>query len=1357
MRLTKVTIHNFKSISHLSLHPLSFTAITGLNGTGKSNIIDAITFITSFSNKEMRVSKLSELVRNGENECWVELTFIMKYDLYQKIMNFKGKAQTQKQKGPNAYGNKENDQSLDTLNGIHVSDRPFNNEKMDKVSSSGKDHGKNSTDNKDSSNNMEILRNAFTDSSQNVTFTVKKEIIGTVTRTYLNNNLITQSRLGVLLSHFQLLIVRQGTITKMVNNGLAVLLYESIGADPELLRNKMETLEKKEKKLTQLKNEKLRMIRPYFDEMQRIKVQMRENLLNEKMIKKLNEEILLLKYVLEQYNKQKHLIISKEILDLDKIIKENDQTAEQLKQATQLKLKVLECKEELKAFKIIKHTCPRCSGYDLGFLKQVNETAQDGSKVKNSEKVLESKSSTNRNNLMNDEENKNFSLESLPFYSGFGKILGQSESADKKDSVIQGNYSDFSYEMSNFVKDLKGAIDCLKCQSYFMKNFISCLDKQIFDINCFINELEVNIQLKEEKRTKLQLDEQRNSLMEEIRTIFKKIYQIELVIEGNESDKSQIDEENFHREMEILSESRRLIEKGRRVDHLEEISRMPQNVDLFFTYGRVYENYTVENRYETAIDALLLNKRNHIITETSHGAATGYGTFIPLDKIRPPDNSNNKGFHHDEDSSAINFIQFDQRMLPAFENMLKYFYIVDPEMQQNSSSKDIQKVIVLHKQAKRLCVLLDGTVIDFRGVMTGGKIVIRKDQSKSELVQQIEKILETTNRNIKIICQNSGKPRFFASLLKCQNILEQLLRISRSFDITIKNPQKVEEDFCKTIRNSLPELPQIVKSLNEKIRTFNEKQKTNLELKARLQSLLAKHDVISQSIEPSTAGKSNNIKITKTLQDKTAPQLRKNLINQKSRLFYAKDGKIQMETNLHDNEKLIDQTKELLQKRDRLQNFITENEKATELPETINYEKRKEIKRKILQLESEIKGENTVSKDSSDHTRSLSSENTSFRSKDFLSYFFEKFDDTAIKTYEKLKDEFRPLILDIIETVNFLSNNQNLADLDETKQKARKSHLNDTNFAIPDHLKKHLDDENRLNAHGSSNSIKAPHFLKTRRVTLLPPDTLLRESITNRKDKISAIEASMMPLTHKEHSQPATKGSKNAQSDFKMDQKGEEMKKVIKVQNRMNDKDHDIAELYERNETDLKNLMARMDQLEKDKSVLQCNINLIESECRERMFDLISFINKEIDKNWFIRNIKVRLNQSNVKTGQLIVTDHNDNVLSLYELSGGQKSLMAVSVMFTAVSYYSLKSQSKIGDSISPSIKDLQNMDNILCLFDEIDAALDPSQTERIASFLKTRGCQTVVVSLKEGFWAQADRVYEVFREGMGAKAHRVK
>ncbi|CCG83489.1 Putative uncharacterized protein [Taphrina deformans PYCC 5710] len=77
---------------------------------------------------------------------------------------------------------------------------------------------------------------------------------------------------------------------------------------------------------------------------------------------------------------------------------------------------------------------------------------------------------------------------------------------------------------------------------------------------------------------------------------------------------------------------------------------------------------------------------------------------------------------------------------------------------------------------------------------------------------------------------------------------------------------------------------------------------------------------------------------------------------------------------------------------------------------------------------------------------------------------------------------------------------------------------------------------------------------------------------------------------------------------------------------------------------------------------------------------------------------------------------------SLTELSGGQRSLIALSLIMSLLQY-------------KPAP---------MYILDEVDAALDPSHTQNIGRLIKTRfkGSQFVVVSLKDGMFTNANRIF---------------
>ena len=97
VKLQKLVLRNFKSFKKADI-PLSkgFTAIVGSNGSGKTNVLDALLFVLGISSMKMlRVSKVSELVNSSavENYAKVELTLKHKDKIYtiQRMIDKQGK------------------------------------------------------------------------------------------------------------------------------------------------------------------------------------------------------------------------------------------------------------------------------------------------------------------------------------------------------------------------------------------------------------------------------------------------------------------------------------------------------------------------------------------------------------------------------------------------------------------------------------------------------------------------------------------------------------------------------------------------------------------------------------------------------------------------------------------------------------------------------------------------------------------------------------------------------------------------------------------------------------------------------------------------------------------------------------------------------------------------------------------------------------------------------------------------------------------------------------------------------------------------------------------------------------------
>ncbi|KAH3670795.1 hypothetical protein OGAPHI_001311 [Ogataea philodendri] len=173
-------------------------------------------------------------------------------------------------------------------------------------------------------------------------------------------------------------------------------------------------------------------------------------------------------------------------------------------------------------------------------------------------------------------------------------------------------------------------------------------------------------------------------------------------------------------------------------------------------------------------------------------------------------------------------------------------------------------------------------------------------------------------------------------------------------------------------------------------------------------------------------------------------------------------------------------------------------------------------------------------------------------------------------------------------------------------------------------------------------------------------------------------------------------------------------------------------EQHEKHELSLK---TKIRQINKDKAKIEDTVRKLDDYKRTELLKTYNKVSKD-----FGQIFADLLPQAYAK---LVLTDQKDvtkglevrvklgNVWkeSLVELSGGQRSLVALSLIMSL----------------------LQFKPAPMYILDEVDAALDLSHTQNIGHLIKTRfkGSQFIVVSLKEGMFTNANRLFKVrFQEG---------
>jgi exonuclease SbcC len=87
MEPTFLCLHNFLSFrdNSIDLTPISCAAMVGENGSGKSSLLDAVTWALFGQATKGGVRELDNYVTGGEPECQVELQFRLNGDLYKVV------------------------------------------------------------------------------------------------------------------------------------------------------------------------------------------------------------------------------------------------------------------------------------------------------------------------------------------------------------------------------------------------------------------------------------------------------------------------------------------------------------------------------------------------------------------------------------------------------------------------------------------------------------------------------------------------------------------------------------------------------------------------------------------------------------------------------------------------------------------------------------------------------------------------------------------------------------------------------------------------------------------------------------------------------------------------------------------------------------------------------------------------------------------------------------------------------------------------------------------------------------------------------------------------------------------------
>ncbi|AFN82442.1 chromosome segregation protein [Encephalitozoon romaleae SJ-2008] len=178
-------------------------------------------------------------------------------------------------------------------------------------------------------------------------------------------------------------------------------------------------------------------------------------------------------------------------------------------------------------------------------------------------------------------------------------------------------------------------------------------------------------------------------------------------------------------------------------------------------------------------------------------------------------------------------------------------------------------------------------------------------------------------------------------------------------------------------------------------------------------------------------------------------------------------------------------------------------------------------------------------------------------------------------------------------------------------------------------------------------------------------------------------------------------------------------------------------DLLERNELMIEELKEKIDKLEKDRFAIGQSISRFDDLGYKENLKAFKHINGRLGRflRYFIPGSDARIDEKNGEYALKVKVGSWKE--SLNELSGGQRSLVALCLIFSMLTY-------------RPSS---------FYIFDEIDSALDLSYTQGIGEIIKKEfdSAQFIVVSLKSGMFDNANNIFKVYLQDGKSRICRIK
>ncbi len=180
---------------------------------------------------------------------------------------------------------------------------------------------------------------------------------------------------------------------------------------------------------------------------------------------------------------------------------------------------------------------------------------------------------------------------------------------------------------------------------------------------------------------------------------------------------------------------------------------------------------------------------------------------------------------------------------------------------------------------------------------------------------------------------------------------------------------------------------------------------------------------------------------------------------------------------------------------------------------------------------------------------------------------------------------------------------------------------------------------------------------------------------------------------------------------------------------------------FERVKVEHKTLKEKLERLKKERDAVLDTIREVEEKKYEKFMETLNAISRnfsEVYKDLMGEEAKLRLEEEgNIESGLLIEAKKGNRTVNIDSMSGGEKSLTALAFLFAIQKHQA-----------SP-----------FYILDEVDAALDKVNTQKIAKFIKkySKHTQFIVISHSDITVKEADNIYGVTMEDGVSKIFSIK